>query len=235
MELEELKSAWNKVSSTDEKSRQLHEEEFKKILKKRTADISDKIGRNIRIGIGIILGWVCLSFASDFLLTPFIEENINKPYLTDEILFYTFLLEIFNYLLIFTAIIIFWIRYNKIEKANIDVFNLKRKLTGIIKAIESYRRMFYIALILICIYIIVSFSSGFILESNYQINELEIDPKNITFIKWIVIILGYTVTLGVLIGIYFLLFNLFFKRLYGRYLKQLKSTLKEIEEPTYNS
>lgn len=229
MELDELKSAWNKISSDNEKLL-LNENEINKLLKNRTLDISEKIGGNIRIGMGIILGWVFLGFGIDFIFTPIFEKYFNKPYLTDDLMFWSFILEVFNYLLIFTTIIIFWIRYSKIEKEKIDITNLKDKLTMIIRTLNSYRVMFYIVLFIILLYVVASFSSGFFMEYNYQVKQLGINLENLSFLGWATIILTFAITLGLFIAIYYLLFNLFFKRLYGRYLKQLKSTLKELEE-----
>jgi hypothetical protein len=229
MELDELKSAWNKISS-DKEMLLLNENEIKKLLKNRTLDISERIGRNIRIGMGLILGWVCLGFGIDFIFTPIFEKYLNKPYLTDNFMFWSFILEVLNYLLIFAGIIIFWIRYSKIEKEKIDILNLKNNLRILIKILNSYRIMFYIVLVIILLYVGASFSSGFFMEYNYQVKEAGINLENLSFFGWVVIILSFAITLGIFIAIYYLLFNLFFKRLYGRYLKQLKSTLKELEE-----
>jgi hypothetical protein len=229
MELDELKSAWNKISSDNEKLL-LNENEINNLLKNRTLDISEKIGRNIRIGMSIILVWVCLGFGIDFIFTPIFEKYFNKPYLTDQVMFWSFVLEVLNYVLIFTAIIIFWIRYSKIEKEKIETTNLKNKLNMIIKTLNSYRVMFYIALFIILLYIVASFSSGFFMEYNYQVKHLGIDLEKLSFFGWSIIILTFIFTLGIFIAIYYLLFNYFFNRLYGRYLKQLKSTLRELEE-----
>lgn len=230
MELDELKSAWNKISSSNEKKHQLRADEFQKILSKRTLDITEKVGRNIRIGTGIILAWVCLGFATDFILTPVIEKQLDKPYLTDKLMFWAFFLEAFNYLLIFSAIIIFWIRYSKIERSHTETTDLRSKLIQIIDVLDSYRRMFYIVMVIVLLYVAVSFSSGFIMEYQYQISEMGIDIQNFKFLSWAIIVITFVVCLGIFIAIYYLLFNLFFKRLYGRYLKQLKETLKEINE-----
>lgn len=230
MELDDLKSAWNKFSSENEKKQQLSESELQKILKKRTLDITDKINRNIRIGMGIVLGWVSLGFAIDFLLSPIMETKLDKPYLTDKLMFWSFIIEVLNYVLIFSAIIIFWIRYSKIEKKNIDTTNLKSKLNVLIGALSSYRRMFYIVMGIILLYVVVSFSSGFIMEYNYQLHNSTLDLHNLKFTSWLIIIASFLFSLGIFVGLYYLLFTLFFKRLYGRYLKQLKRTLKELEE-----
>jgi hypothetical protein len=227
MELDDLKSAWNKISSDKE---MLNENEIKKLLKNRTLDISERIGRNIRIGMGIILGWVCLGFGIDFIFTPVLEKFLKKPYLTDNFMFWSFIMEVFIYLLIFATIIIFWIRYSKIEKEKIDTLNLKNNLRVLIKILNSYRIMFYVVLVIILLYVVASFSSGFFMEYNYQVKEAGINLENLNFFGWAVIVLTFAITLGIFIAIYYLLFNFFFKRLYGRYLKQLKSTLKELEE-----
>jgi hypothetical protein len=229
MELDELKSAWNIISSNKEMLL-LNENEINKLLKNRTLDISEKIGRNIRIGMGIILGWVCLGFGIDFIFTPIFDKYFNKPYLTNELMFWSFILEVFIYLLIFSTIIIFWIRYSKIEKEKIDTTNLKNSLRLLIKTLNSYRVMFYIVLFIILLYILTTFSSGFFMEYNYQVKELGINLENLSFFKWIILIFSFVFILGIFIAIYYLLFNFFFKRLYGRYLKQLKLTLKELEE-----
>lgn len=230
MDLEELKSTWNSISSKQEMRNQLSAEELQKILKKRTIDISEKIARNIKIGMWIILIWVLLGFATDILLTPFIEKNLDKPYLTEQLMFWTFLLEVLNYILIFSAIIIFWVRYKKTIALPSDSYNLRSKLTQTIGVLESYKRMFYIVLFIVILYVILSFSSGFFMEIRYQMTEMGVDFDKFSLVSWIVVVASFIISLGVLTLIYYLLFNLFFKRLYGRYLKQLKSTLLELNE-----
>jgi len=229
MELDELKSAWSKISSENEKL-QLNENEINNLVKNRTLDISEKIGRNIRVGIGIILAWVCLWFIINFIITPLFDKYLDKPYLTDGLMFGALLGEAFIYVLILATIIIFWIRHSKIEKVKLDTMNLREKLQQLIKILDSYRIMFYIMLFIIIIYATLAFSSGFFMEYNYQIQQSAIDISKFKFIGWFVIVFAFLFVLGIIIAIYYLLFNFFFKRLYGRYLKQLKATLKELDE-----
>lgn len=229
MELNDLKSAWNKISVENEK-RQLNETEISSLIKKKTLDISEKIERNIRIGIGIILGWTCLGFGVDFIVSPAFEKYLDKPYLTDKLMFWSFMVEVLNYLLIFSTIIIFWIRYSKVSKLKIDSTNLRSTLQRIIKILNSYRVMFYIVLVIVLLFVIASFSSGFIMEFNYQAKNLKLNFQNLTFIGWLIIVLTFGITLSLFVAFYYFLFNFFFKRLYGRYLKQLKASLSELEE-----
>ncbi len=230
MELDDLKSAWNKISSDNEKKLQVNETDIQKLIGKRTLDISEKIGRNIRIGMFIILAWVVLGFTIELILTPLLDNYLDKPYLTDKFLFWTYIIEVFTYLLIFAALIILWIRYNKNVKSKFETYDLKNRIIQLIKILDTYKIMFYIVLIIIIIYVIASFSSGFFMEYNYQVEQTGIDFRKLNSIGWIIIIFGFLFTLGIFIAVYYFLFNLFFKRLYGRYLDQLKSTLKELED-----
>jgi hypothetical protein len=229
MELDELKSAWSRISSENEKL-QLNENDIHKLVKNRTLDISEKIGRNIRVGVGIIIAWVCLWFIINFIITPFFDKYLDKPYLTDGLMFGALLGEALIYVLILATIFIFWIRYSKIEKVKLNFMNLREKLQQLIKILESYRIMFYIVLFIIIIYATLAFSSGFFMEYNYQIQQSAIDISKFKFMRWVVVVFAFLFVLGIIIAIYYLLFNFFFKRLYGRYLKQLKATLKELDE-----
>jgi len=230
MELDELKSAWNKMSSENEKKLQLNEGEIQNLLGKRTRDITEKIGRNIRIGMIIVLGWVCLWLTIDFIFTPIFNKYLDGDDISKGLMDWSFILEIFVYVLIIATIIIFWIRYNRIEKQNIYSTDLKSKLSLHIKILDSYKTMFYIVLIIILFYIAIAFSSGFIAKLTSPTDELQLNIATIPFIKWVIMAVVFLFILGIFIAIYYFLFNFFFNRLYGRYLKQLKMTLKELDE-----
>lgn len=231
MELDDLKSAWNKFSSENEEQFKLPEENFSKILKTRTIDITERIGRNIRIGIGIILGWIVLGFAFDFAATPLFNKILDKPYLENGFMLWVILVEMFIYVLIFAAIVTFWLRYKKIEKTAFDHADLKSRISQLISILNSYKRMFYVLLGIVLLYAVAAFSSGFIMEYSYQMQQQGIDPNNIDLAKRVIIALTFIVSISIILAIYFLLFQLFFKRLYGKYLKQLNKTLLELNEP----
>jgi len=230
MELDELKSAWSKFTSDEVQKRSVSEQEVNTLLTNRTRDITEKIGRNIRVGVGIILAWVVLGLIINLILSPVLDKVLDTPYMTDEILFWTSFIEIANYLLIFATILIFWIRYSRIEKLTIDNANLKDTLTRLIGIVTSYKRMFYVVMVIVLFYIAVSFSSGFFLETNYRMEETGLNLSELTLKGWTIMISAFTITLGLVVVTYYLLFNFFFKRLYGRYLKKMTETLKELDE-----
>jgi hypothetical protein len=230
MDLDKLKSAWNKMSSENEKKLQLNEVEIQNLLGKRTLDIFEKIGRNIRIGVVIILAWVCLGALFEFELSPMFDSYVKDLLISDKLLFWLYICEIASYILVFASTLFFWIEYNKIEKQNICTTNLKSKLTLLIKTLNSYKTMFYIILAIILLFVTLYFSVGFITGIKMQSADSGISIGAISIFKWILIACTFLLILGVFIAIYYFLFNLFFKRLYGRYLEQLKTTLNELEE-----
>jgi tetrahydromethanopterin S-methyltransferase subunit G len=230
MELDELKSAWSKFASSEEKKRVLTETELSSMMTTQTRDITQKIGRNIRIGVGIILAWVVLGILTNLVVSVLFKKVLDKPYLTESILFWSYCIEMMSYVLILATIIVFWIKYSKIEKTRIDASNLRETLSRLIGIVSSYKRMFYVVFGIFLFFITVSFSSGFFLETNYQVQTTGIDFSSLSLTRWILMIFVFIVTLGLFWGAYYLLFNLFFKRLYGRYLETMKATLKELDE-----
>ena len=84
MDLDKLKSTWNKISSENEKKLQLKEEDIQSLLEKRTFDITQKIGRNIRIGIAIILAWVFLGSIFVFVVSPMLGSYVKDEILSDK-------------------------------------------------------------------------------------------------------------------------------------------------------
>ena len=230
MELDELKSAWSKFASSEEKKRALTETELSSMITTRTRDITQKIGRNIRVGLGIILAWVVLGILTNFIVSVLFKKVLDKPYLTEGILFWSSCVEVMSYVLILATILVFWFKYSKIEKTKIDASNLRETLSRLIGIVSSYKRMFYVVFGIFLFFITVSFSSGFFLETNYQVQSTGINFSSLSLTRWLLMIFVFILTLSVVWGAYYLLFTLFFKRLYGRYLEKMKATLKELDE-----
>ncbi|HOO83724.1 MAG TPA: hypothetical protein PLS94_04110 [Prolixibacteraceae bacterium] len=228
MELDELKKAWGEFNTKNE--HKLSEGDFSKMLNKKTTDLSERVGRNIRIGIGIVMAWIALGFTIDFLATPMLEKTMNKPYMTSPLIDWSLAAEMLIYLLIALAIIIFFVRYRKLEKTNICNGQLRNRLIRLINIIKSYKRMFYVILVVVLLYVVVTFSLGFFMEYNYQLSEKGIDPEQLGTLSKTIMILTFGVAVSIILSVYYLLFNIFFKQLYGRHLKQLQTTLKELDE-----
>ena len=228
MELDELKKAWGEFNTKNE--HKLTEGDFSKMLSKKTTDLSERVGRNIRIGIGIVMAWIALGFTIDFLATPMLEKTMDKPYMSSPLIDWSIAAEMTIYLLIALAIIIFFVRYRKLEKTNICNGQLRNRLIRLINIIKSYKRMFYVILVVVLLYVVVTFSLGFFMEYNYQLSEKGIDPEQLGTLSKTIMILTFGVAISIILSVYYLLFHFFFKRPYGRHLQQLQATLTELEE-----
>lgn len=229
MELDQLKSAWNKLAS--ENKEVLAEDQIKKILSRRTLNISEKIARNIRIGMIIIFTWVALGITIDLISSPLLGKMLDKPYLSNELMFWAFFVDILIYLLIIATLVIFWIKYNRIEKSTSENTSLRNNIQRLIGVLSSYKRMFYIVLWIVLFYVAAAFSTGFFMEYSHQAKSSGLRLQEMEPMALIIVIVIFLLSLGVLAGLYYLLFNIFFKRLYGQYLNQLRGTLRELDDP----
>jgi MFS family permease len=227
MELDDLKRAWGDYTSKSETANKLTQKELGSMLLKRTRDINERIGRNIRIGIGIVLGWIMFTFSVDLIASAKLRNLINKEYLTNELMYWASVIEILIYLLIFSAIIVFWLRYKKTEDTSVENQNLSGRIKHLIRIVESYKKMFYVLMGIFMLYVVTAFSSGFIMGLNHEMD----DNKMVPFLNGVIITAVFLISVSVIVALYYWLFTFFFKRLYGKYLKQLKATLNELRDP----
>lgn len=227
MELDELKSAWSSYTEKQTNNNVLSVEEIENMLGKRTHAISDKIRRNIRIGVIIMLCWVVVSFGADIITTIYADPVEQFPELfTRKMMLYASLFEAFLYVLLFVAIILFWHRFRIIEKRERE--SIKETVVFLINIISSYKRMFYFIFMVFLVYISIVFGTGFYAGFTSSFAESGISMSQLGK-TWILVALIFMFFLALMIAIYYVLFSFFFNRLYGRYLKQLKSTLEELE------
>jgi hypothetical protein len=205
MELKDLKSAWDTYSSQEVDKHRLGKESIHELMKNQTKSLVERIDRNLRIGMLVILAFIAYVILDDLYLSKLlIKEPIRYPD-------WMVPLDVFSNALIVTTYLFFVIRY----------------LLGTIK---TYRRMFYLAVVILLINMVVSFAAGL-----YQGVKLNAETAvggigNLTTSK-ILAILG--VGLGILIpfiAITFLLLRWGFNRLYGRYQIRLNETLQELDE-----
>jgi hypothetical protein len=230
MDLDKLKSTWEKVSTETQKRDMLPEEEFRKILNKKTLDISAKIRRNIKIGLSIVIIWVLASITLNYIATPLLDKFFNSQSQKSDFILITFILDFCIYAFIIISIILFWRRYNSIEKSNKPISSLHDRILRKLEILNSYRKMFYIFLIIVLVYVFAAFTTGFLLGYQHEAEATNFALSKLDPAALIIILLAYILSAGIILLIYYFFFNLFFKRLYGRYIIQLKETLAELNE-----
>lgn len=220
MDINDLKTAWNAYSSQEVDKHHLGRETINGLLRNRTKTMIERIDRNIRIGIGILLAYIAYIILDDLYLSKIlINEPIQYPS-------WMIPMDVFSNTLIIATYLFFVIRYLKIKRNFSVDLQLKDFLTGILDTLKTYRRMFYLAVIILLINMIVSFAAGLYEGVKFSAGGIE----NLATSK-IFLIIG--VGLGVLVPLIaftFLALRWGFNKLYGRYLVSLNEMLNELKE-----
>lgn len=224
MEFKDLKSAWNTYSSQQMDKHHLGQESINELLRHRTKTLVDKIDRNIRIGMGLLLVFIAYVILDSFYLsTLFIEETINYPR-------WIYPLDIFSTTIIITTYLFFVIRYLKIKRHFSVDLHLKDFLIGILDTITTYRRMFYLGVIILLINICVSFTAGMYAGLKFSVGNTPGGLDNLPATKILTMIgIGLAILIPLVTAVFFIL-RWGFNKLYGRYLVKLNGTLKELDE-----
>jgi len=224
MDLKDLKSAWNTYSSQEIDKHHLEKESINELLRHKAKTLVDNIDRNIRIGMAILLAFIGYVILDSLYLSKFfIEETINYPD-------WIYPLDVFSITLIITTYLFFIIRYLKVKRSFSVDLHLKDFLIGILDTIKTYRRMFYLAVVILLINMSVSFTAGIYEGLKVNTGNIPGGLNNIPLSKLLI-----TIGIGLLVLMILILANFFilrwgFNKLYGRYMIRLNETLKELDE-----
>jgi len=220
MELKDLKSAWAAYSSQEVDKHRLEKENIHELLKTRTKTLVDRIDRNIRIGMGVILVFIAYVIIDDIYLSKLIlSESMHYPD-------WMVPMDVFSNVIIVTTYLFFVLRYWRIKRSFSPDTQLNDFLKGILDTLTTYRRLFYLAVIILLINMVVSFAAGL-----YQgVMSRSEGIQSITMSKLMAIILiGLAFLIPLIAGTFFIL-RWGFNKLYGCYLIKLNETLLELDE-----
>ena len=223
MELKDLKKTWDKLSSGNE----LDESQIKEMLGKHTKTLIERVDRNVKVGLVILFVLIFIFMLDDFFLSPLITEGLSDNL---EIPKWLLFLGVFCDVLILTTFLFFVIRYYRVRKSCDVICNLKETLMKIIDTLMIYKRMFYLALVLISLTMAMSFISGMYQQALIDFHQQGLSTSEIQMNQWIPIAFIGLLVLGVTVGGIFLFLRWGFRRLYGNYIDKLKYTLKELKE-----
>ncbi len=228
MDLKDLKSAWETYSSQEMNKHRLEKESIQELLKSRTKSLVERIDRNIRIGLTILLLFIGYVIADSMFLSAY----FSKVIINDIVEYPKWLVPIdfFSTALIVTTYLFFVIKYIRIKKSFSIDLQIKDLLKGILKTVITYRRLFYLAVVMFLLNMIVVFSAGL-----YDGLKIQADSGNISVWQLVSLQLWKLVGIGILILIPLITFLFFilrwgFNKLYGKYLQSLRETLKELDE-----
>lgn len=223
--MKDLKSAWSKFSSDDANRHQLGEDAIYEMLKKRTRNLIERIDRNIRIGFGVLILLALFFMFDDFGGSPIqVEKDEITPVWIQ-------LMEGIGILLIALSFIYFWLNYRSTKRHFLQSNDLSKVLQSIIRILHIYRKLFYLALTILLVFVSISFVTGLY-------DGLALKAKETGQDIWVLSSLPemehqIMIGIGSFVVFIFLLFMLFrwgFRKLYGNYIFKLKETQKELNE-----
>lgn len=228
MDLKDLKSAWNTYSSQEVNKHRLEKETIHELLKTRTKSLVDRIDLNIRIGMTILMAFVAYVVIDSL----FLSEYFSKIIMHDVVEYPRWLIPIdfFSTTLIVTTYLFFAIRYLKIRRSFSIDLNLKDLLEGIRQTVLTYRRMFYLAVVILLLNITVGFTAGLYEGIRYKADAMSGGIDTLPVSKILSIIGIGLLILIPLVALTFFFLRWGFNKLYGKYLQSLNDTLNELDE-----
>ena len=224
MDIKDLKSAWNTYSSQEMDKHHLGTDTLNDLLKTQTKSMVERIDRNIRIGMIVILVFIAYVIIDDLYLSDLlIKKPIQYPS-------WMIPVDVFSNVLIVTTYLFFVLRYLLIKRSFSPDTQLKNLLTGILDTIKIYRRMFYLVVVILLINMVISFAAGMYQGVKYKADSAGIPIESFTTHKiFIIVLIGLAILIPFIL-ITFLLLRWGFNKLYGKYLTRLNATLIELDE-----
>jgi hypothetical protein len=224
MDLKDLKSAWDTYSSQEVDKHRLGKDSINDLLKNQTKSLVERIDRNIRIGMMVLLAFIAYVIVDDLYLSKLlIQDPIKYPS-------WMIPLDVFSNVLIVTTYLFFVLRYLRIKRSFSPDTHLKDLLTGILLTIKIYRRMFYLAVVILLINMVVSFAAGLYQGVKVKADSAFGGMENLAASKILTIIVVGLAILIPFVALTFYLLRGGFNNLYGRYLVRLNETLQELDE-----
>ncbi|MBN2634794.1 MAG: hypothetical protein JXR61_00890 [Prolixibacteraceae bacterium] len=223
MDLKDLKNTWNKMSAGTD----LDEEQIRAMLRNRTTTLIERIDLNIKIGFVVLFLLIVLFGLDDFLLTPFITEQLGENMKVPN---WLILLSVFSNMLLFFTFLFFVIKYYRVRKSCDVKCNLRETLLKIINTLTIYRRLFFLALITMLVAVGLGFVTGMYEGFLDGVQKKGIAISDVEPVRLILSIIIAVVILVIFVGALFLGLRWGFRKLYGNYIDKLQGTLKELEE-----
>jgi len=223
MELNELKKAWGKVSEVKDQNHLVNADDIRQMVQRRGSGILSKLERNVRRGFWLLGIFLLLTVADQYI--PY--DRIFPSYLNDHIPtpFSIKIIGIIVNSIIMLTFILFVYRYHKLKIKNLTADNMRVALGKVIQLLDTFKREFYLALIVFS----CAEGAGFIIGVLQGIHAVP-GGKTMNSLQITVTILVIMLIITILISLIFYLFHKGFNALFGKYREQLIGTLNELDE-----
>ncbi len=217
MELNELKKAWGKVSEAKDQSHLVNREEIVLMLRRKSTGILAKLERNVKIGFWFLGIFMLLTIADQYF-PSYIDEQMKTPLAIS-------IIGIIVNCLVMGTFILFVYRFHKLNIKSLASNNIKIALRKVVQLLDTFKKEFYLALIILLCAMEASFILGL-----WEVNNLNQEAGTMNLNAILLAGLIILIVMPTLFAFIFYLFHKGFNSLYGKYRQQLIATLNELEE-----
>lgn len=223
MELNEFKKAWQKASTDNIQSKTLDAATINEMLHRRSTGILSRLDRSVKIGIWFLVFFFFLTLAdqlipADLLFPAQWKDSLQVPK-------WIYLLEWLVNITLMLTILIFVIRYRRLQLQTLANQDLKGAIEKVLKLLDTFKKEFYLAVVILMSGITLGFLSG--ATKGFESIQMSRTPSAFVIV---VVVICMLVLLGLLIGSIFYIFHKGFNVLFGKYRDQLTQSLNELQE-----
>ncbi len=217
MKIKELQRAWKRLSAGSPEKPFLSEEQIRAILGKRSNNLLDRIDFNIRLGFLVLLILLGVLLANDVIYALAASPSESMASAPPWLMIVDFCVN----LLCLFLVVSFMLNYSRVRVKCREGCDLRNSLQKTIEVLAVYEKLFTLALVVFLLESAAGFIAGFAAGvTSWHPSEGFVIP---------LLMIGI-ILLSVLIPALFLLVRWLFGRVFGNYLRQLKTTLRELDE-----
>lgn len=223
MELNEFKKAWQKATSDTIQQKDLDATSINELLKKRSKGILSRLDRSVKIGIWFLILFFLFTLADQLLPADLIFPARWKAHLV--VPMWINLLEWFVNVVLMLTILLFVIRYRRLQLQTLSNQDLKGAIQKVLTLLDTFKKEFYLAVIIL----VSGVGLGFLLGATKGFESIRISETP-SILAIVVVASAMLILLGLLIGSIFYIFHKGFNILFGKYRDQLILSLNELQE-----
>jgi hypothetical protein len=223
MELNDFKKAWQTATSDKEPGKKLEASAIRELLKRRSTGVLSRLDRSVKFLIWFLVFFFFFTIADqllpvDMLFPEHMKGNLEVP-------LWIVVLEWFVNFLLMLTILLFVVKYRKLQLQTLADQDLKGAIERVLSLIDTFKKGFYLAVVVL----ISGISLGFLSGANKGFEAIKVSETPSVMLV-IAVVLAMLVLLCLLIGSIFYIFHKGFNELFGKYRDQLIHSLNELQE-----
>ncbi|MEI7830511.1 MAG: hypothetical protein WCI31_12120 [Prolixibacteraceae bacterium] len=221
--MNEFKKAWQQATSDNIQRKDLDATSINVLLKKRSTGILSRLDRSAKFGIWFLVLFFLFTLADQFLPIDLLFPANLKADL--EVPLWINLLEWLVNIILMLTILLFIIRYRRLQLQTLANQDLKGAIQKVLKLLDTFKKEFYLAVIIL----MSGIGLGFLVGASKGFESIQ-GNGNPSAMAIVIVVLSMLVLLCLLIGSIFYIFHKGFNLLFGKYRDQLIQSLNELQE-----